>query len=347
MRRLLIYVVMSWVPVWAIAQNILDQPYDTTYYQYYTRSLTTRVIGSAKYTSLVLIGPKSNGNILYRPNIPLDIGIGATYNFLTLDLMAGFGFLNHNSSEVNSHYLDLSSHAYIGKLSIDFYGQFYRGYYLPSTEVSTARGKNYVRPDVNVNLVGMAVYYILNFKKFSYRASIDQYEWQMKSAGSFLIGAEIYYGDIHGDSSLVPFSLQAQYSAEHIRTVHFFDIGPGLGYAYTFVWHKHLFLTGGINLSAALVYSQEFGGAVGDRLGINPNFAYRAVGGYNGRKWSANMAWINDQLTVNGDYAREAFRIKTGFYRLTVNRRFNLKLKTSKKMNQVTDKVLQLVPTIH
>jgi hypothetical protein len=44
----------------------------------------------------------------------------------------------------------------------------------------------------------------LNPQRFSFNAAMTQNEWQKKSAGSFMIGGLVYYGQIKGDSSLVP-----------------------------------------------------------------------------------------------------------------------------------------------
>jgi hypothetical protein len=318
---------------------------DSSYYSTYEKFLVAGPFLASKYTRLILIGSASSPNLRYTPNVPLNIGISATYNFITLNLAAGLRVLNSNAG-LSTHYLDLQSHIYIRKISVDLYGQFYKGYYIPSSIVSDSRGNNYIRPDVQVNFLGSAFYYIVNFRKFSYRASMNQDEWQKKSAGSFLIGGEIYYGGIHGDSSLVP-SLLKGYSSEHVRKLHFFELGPGVGYVYTFVWKQHYFLTGGANFTASSVYKQEFGDSTGSKLGIAPNFTYRAAAGYNGQNWALHVSWVNNQTNLGGVFPSEAYHLKIGYYQLSYEHRFNLHPRIKKKMTQVTDKMKSLMPEIH
>ncbi|HVB03405.1 MAG TPA: DUF4421 domain-containing protein [Chitinophagaceae bacterium] len=320
--------------------------HDTSYYKTFEKYLIVHSFLTSKYTSLGLTGYTNSENIRYMPNTPLSVGLGVTYNFLTLNLGVGLGFLNNNSEEFNTNYLDLQTHIYIRKVSLDLYGQFYKGYYLPGTVIPQYTGKNYFRPDLNVNFLGIAGYYIFNSGHFSYRASLVQDEWQKKSSGSLLLGGEIYYGSIYGDSDLIPGNLQAGYSTQKIHRVHFFEIGPGAGYAYTFVFQQHFFLTGAINLNAAFAYNREFGISTAFRIGINPNFTYRAIAGYNGNRWAINLSWINNQISFAGLYSGESYRIKTGMYNLTVNYRFKLERRVRRKINHITDKIKQLIPNI-
>ena len=76
-------------------------------------------------------------------------------------------------------------------------GEFYKGYYLTPQGLAAPEGKPYyLRPDMGLSLVGFAFYRALNERKFSYQAGLLQNEWQKKSAGSVLVGGEIYYGSI-------------------------------------------------------------------------------------------------------------------------------------------------------
>ena len=102
--------------------------------------------------------------------------------------------------------------------------------------------------------MGVAFYRCLNDKHFSYQAGLLQNEWQKKSTGSVLLGGEIYYGAIHGDSSLVPTVQDTAFSARAIYKFHFFSLGPGIGYEYTLVIKEHFFLPGSATINVAFRY---------------------------------------------------------------------------------------------
>ena len=78
-----------------------------------------------------------------------------------------------------------------------------------------------------------------------------------KSAGSVLYRGEIYYGATYGDSSLTPSLIDSPVSLKEIDKFHFFSIGPGVGYASTFVYKEHFFLLASANVNLTLRYSNE------------------------------------------------------------------------------------------
>jgi hypothetical protein len=311
-------------------------PFDSAYYRSYVRKVTGRVFLSRKYTSLSIAEP--GGTLKYRPNTPPNIGIGVTYRVLTLNVAAGLGFFTP-SDNGKTHSLDLQSHLYFRKVSVDLFGQFYHGYYLPNSAFSGKPDLDYTRPDLHVSFVGASAYYVFNYRRFSYRASLVEDEWQTHSAGSPLLGFEVYYGALGADSALAPSLIAADSSGRFIHAAHFFKTGPGVGYAYTLVWNRHYFLTGGATLAGALGYTREYGVGQYDRFGFTPNVAYRAAVGYNGSLWNVNVSWVNSQAFFTGANAASAYQVKTGLYRLTVARRFGLNARTRRKINAIPQKV--------
>ena len=85
------------IPSFSKAQNTLD--HDTAYYVTYPHSLVGRFYFSKKYTSFTLPAANGEQDIKYKPNTLLTMGIGATYNNLTLNLGYGFGFLNDENND--------------------------------------------------------------------------------------------------------------------------------------------------------------------------------------------------------------------------------------------------------
>jgi hypothetical protein len=86
--------------------------FDSTYYVSYADMVTTRFYFSKKYTSLKLRNRNENYNMTYRPNTTLNMGVGATYKWATLNLAYGFDFLNPDRGLGDTKYIDLQFHGY-------------------------------------------------------------------------------------------------------------------------------------------------------------------------------------------------------------------------------------------
>ncbi len=298
--------------------------YDSSYYTSFNSKLTGRVYIDRRYTTLKLKAPDNGPLLKYKPNTLFTIGIGATYRLFTLNLGFGFNFLSNGNGKGETHFLNLQSQWYGRTLIFDLFGQFYHGYYLsPEGYGHTDPNSYYLRPDLRVNVGGVAAFHILNNRKFSYRSIALQNEWQRKSAGSFLVGGGAYYGVIKGDSSLVPKSLDTGFYSKGISRFNFFKIGPGLGYAYTFVYKQHYFITGSITGSLDFNYSHEEGDGNNRYISnIKPNFIYRLGGGFNDALWNASISWVASDLRISGGYSSYEYIISAGTLRLTVAKRF-------------------------
>ena len=304
--------------------QFLSASSDSIYYRTYPKQVTGRFYFSKKYTGLALEASGDTRTLKYRPNTTINAGIGATYGIVTLNLGFRVGFLTPDKKEKGkTKLLDLQSHIYSRKLLIDLYGQFYKGFFVDPKGYGTNQDAYYQRPDVNVNLVGASVYRLLNPNRFSYRAAFLQNEWQKKSAGSFLVGAEIYSGSIKGDSALIPAILAEDYSQAGVRKGNFTEFGPGIGYAYTAVFHRNFFLTGSFTLNADLSFVKEYGpDFVDKRTTISPNINLRAVAGYNSDVWSATISWIDNSINLKGQPIRDQYLVNAGNIRLTLAKRF-------------------------
>ena len=295
----------------AVAQH------DSTYYTSYENLITSRFYFSKKYTSLKFRDRSEDYNLTYRPNTTLNMGVGATYKFATLNLAYGFGFLNPERGRGKTKYLDLQFHTYTRKLIIDMFGQFYDGFFLTPKSTNNTTDEYYLRPDLDVNQIGASVQYILNHKKFSYRASFLQNEWQTKSAGTFIFGLEVYGGKVKADSTIIPTFVNNEEADRNIELIRFFEFGPNAGYAYTWVVKKHFFLTGSASIS--LDYGES---TTSDRdgrkteKGISPNTFLRFFGGYNSSRWAISLIYVTNGVSLaTGDVERQII-LNTGNFRI-------------------------------
>ncbi len=206
---------------------------DNGYFISYPEKLLIRTYLSQKFAPFT-IPSHTDKEISYKTNSKLNFGIGATFKSYTLNLSYGFGFLNTDKGQGKTKGLDLQFHIFPHKLSIDAIGSFIKGYYLkPNDNSGLNLNSYYQRPDLSRNIIGLTVSRVLNSNKFSYKALVNQNEWQTKSAGSLLFGGEAYYGSIKGDSALGPMlkklillipacSKKAIYFAGHKCTVSFY-----------------------------------------------------------------------------------------------------------------------------
>lgn len=317
-----------------IAQTDTSNKFDHAYYESYTDLITSRVYFSQKYTSLRIQADDPIKDLQYRPNTTLNLGVGATYGWFTLNLAYGFDFLNKkDNAKGKTKYLDLQSHVYTRKMSIDLFGQLYKGFYaFPKRIVPQGRDEYYVRPDIKMRHWGGAAYYIYNWKKFSLRAAMLQNEWQKKSAGSLLLGAEFYFGKNSGDSSLVPRLLEGNYEQAGVIKTRYFDIGPGIGYAYTAVVKEHFYGTAGLTVSFPFSFHKQWRyGVTEHRITISPDVLSRVGVGYNSDKVNVSVLWVNSSVQTKNDHG--SYSIRTGnvrfnaAYRLAPGPKLKRKLK--------------------
>jgi len=309
---------------------------DTAFYITYPKMLTGRFYFSQKYTAFTLQGSGQAKDLQYRPNTTLNMGVGATYHNFSLNLAYGFGFLNQTQEKGKTKYLDLQGHFYPSKWVVDWYGQLYKGYYLcPKSYATATSGKYYVRPDAKVNLFGIAAYRVLNNKRLSYNAAMIQNEWQRKSAGSLLLGAEIYYAVIKADSALVPAAVADHYKQAGITEIKNFSIGPGIGYAYTLVIQRHFFVMGSLAANLNLGFSSETGIAgTHNKTSVNTSALFRVAAGYNSSSWNLSANWVGNRLPVSGSSSSNNYLLQTGNYRIILAKKIMPAPKLKRLLNK-------------
>ena len=323
-----------------LAQNRTST--DDDYYTTFEEQITTRLYLAKKYTSLIMKAAPEIQSLRYRPNSLTTMGISGSYKALSLSFGTGFGFLNPNKEEKGkTRSFDFGSHIYTRNWVTDIYAQFYKGYYLSIGGPAGTTDKNYYkRPDIKVSLLGTSVYRLLNGERFSYRAGFLQNEWQKQSAGSVLIGAEIYYGTMKGDSALVPSHINSYYPQQGIHRVRLIELGPGAGYAYTAVWNENLFLTGSATINADISMVKEVS-ATGsaNRTSISPNATLRAVAGYNSEEWAATISWLHNATNAKGRSSNYEYGIKTGEFKITLAKRFTPGNKLKNRLDPIIERM--------
>lgn len=306
---------------------------DTTYYKTYDGFLTGRLYLGNKYAMLDIVPPdQKEKTISYRPNTPITLGIGATYQWLTINLAFGFKFLNqYKSSRGETNYLDLQSHVYGRRSIIDFNGQFYKGFY--QKPITTPEEPYYIRPDIGITQIGLNYEYLFNWRKFSFRAAMLQSERQLKSAGTPLLGISTHYFITSADSSFVPDN-PLYNGLQDVSRLRNFDIGPSAGYAYTLVVAHRIFLMGAFTAQFNVNFAKgEYADQEKTQITLSPNYMARIALGYQRPKWVLAATWVNQNLTTKAPTYR--YSLLSGQLRVSVAYRFEPNTKVKKALRPI------------
>ena len=301
----------------------LAADHDTSYYRSFSGTIIARMYLSKSYLQFKMQPPAGITPMSYPVNKPLSLGVGLTYKSFSFSFSKGLNFLQSNKEKGATKSTDLQMHLYKRKWTIDLVASFYRGYYLNPRGLGVEDNHDYyVRPDVKIKMIGSSVYRVLNSRKFCYGAGLSQNAWQQRSAGSFLLGGKAFYITISGDSSFVPYSVDSAYYKSNIHKLHVFEIGPGIGYAYTLVLQKHYFLLGSLEENFNLRWSHETGNGIGaDKVGFSANYMLRLAAGYNTNTWGLTLSWLTTGTKLQGKEFDYKYTITAGNYRLVYARR--------------------------
>jgi hypothetical protein len=309
------------------------QKIDTSYISDLSKDLTLRAYTSWKYNGFKLRDP-DRGKFYLRPNTGKNLGIGANYKFLGINLGFRLPFFNKQDDVLDrSKFLDLQSHLYLRKWAIDFYGQFYKGFYqayqfsyLPYKEKD---GLIQNRPDIHHTNIGLSVNYIFNNQRFSYRAAFLQNEWQKKSAGTFLLGAEGNYFRLKADSSIIPLAYVPQNFAngETFQSLRGGYVASSIGYAYTLVIAKQFFVMASLSGGPGINYMKfaNNSGQIEDGIQLQWNRNVRVSAGYNSERIFVGAHFVD--MGTYSKYPVEALRgeFLAGNLRMSAAYRLGLK----------------------
>lgn len=145
----------------------------------------------------------------------------------------------------------------------------------------------YVREDMVLSSFNANFMHIVNHKRYSYRSSFYFNERQVQSGGSLLLIGFANLLNAKADSSWVvvgdsSYSFMAEHNKTAVRA-----IGPGLGYAYNFVFENHFI---GVLANAVpqlqWIETENTQTQTSKTLSyIQPHYSFRASGGFNKQVW--------------------------------------------------------------
>jgi len=316
----------------AEAQKHAD--HDSSYYDIFWDHITARVYAAQKFTHFTMPSSDGSGDLQYVANPKLNVGLGVTWHNLSLNAFYGFSYLNNKDTvKGKTKGLDLQLHLFPRKWVVDLLVVMPKGFHLnPKGYASVNPSKYYYREDVKERIFGVAAYRLPNKRQFSYRAALVGNEWQKKSAGSLLYGGQAYYVIMESnteDSTLVPQQVQGSFpKLAGITEARFITVGPGIGYAYSFVLNKHLFLmlSGVGHLDLNILTEEKTAASQTKKTSIAPSFAYKSAVGYNSANWGVSATFVGNAFWGKGPSAQK-YSVQGGGLKFSVTKKFGVKEK--------------------
>lgn len=285
-------------------------------------------------------------NIAYRANDNYNIGFGFQYKWLGVNLSFQMPLINSDDDKFGkTKFLDLQSYVYLDKIAIDFFALSYRGYYLTNgslLQTPPAGDDYFIRSDMRTRNYGVNFQYIFNNEKFSYRSSFVQNQCQLQSAGSFIVGGMVHYTRARADSAIIPMNTLDDrfFEQNDFNKSSTITLGINAGYAYTQIIAKHFFITGSLLAGAGLNYTSLKTDATDTRdAGIRTQLhgMIRGAAGYNSPDYFVGLQYINF-INRNNTTVSDAWQqLQTGNMRLTFAKRFTLKKKVVKRLEQLEE----------
>jgi len=278
-----------------------------------TASLTKPIFSTA------IANSDDDLRLKYRTVNPLRFGLAFDYRWFGVELSSQIPTIKSQDSRKgktssSSFRFTVNSR----KISVLTHLQAYKGFYLSDKKffynpfaLDNPLPK---RPDLDSRMIHLNAYYYFNHTRFSNPAATGQYERQLKSAGSPMIGFGYLFNSIQADSSLVPVLYRINFpNMSQIRRVGSSQIYAAFGYSYSFIFHKKFFL----NLSASPgvarfeVLESRFDGSNSGKWDLGFRLETRNSIGYNGEFFYYGMFysgfWTNERL-VSGNNLINTFQ---------------------------------------
>ena len=308
--------------------------HDSSYYETHNDVMHGRLALIQKFNVLHYKNTLEDKTTNYFPHTIPGLAVGFTYDWMTIDLSYGFRYNGNEREKGKTKYLDIQLHSYAKKFIIDIFGQKYKGMYVPGDK--DVDGNFYHRSDLESRLIGGAFQYVLNNKRFSFRSSFLQTDWQKRSAGSLLFGFEAYVGRVSSDSSLLPYHSDVDPSGHLAKKDFFWQVGPTIGYAYTAVIKRHFFVTGSFAESfnyGRRVMTEQSEKQVASQFVTNPS--YRVITGYNTYRWGIALFYVNNRVKIPGAINGHEIAVSTGTFRVNFVYRFRSKGKLGELIDRI------------
>lgn len=306
-------------------------PMDSNYVQDFPGTFTLRTYLGEKVSVFDLADRASGRDIAYRPNTILGLGVGITIHGIGINFSTRLPFHDTKIDKYGrTQRYDIQVHRYRRKVMLDAYFQRYTGFHLgEKTDVTQITGPQEYPyfPNLRATIIGATGLYVFNGEKYSMRGMTTQQDWQLKSAGSPLLGASVFTHFFDDDSSVLPayYRYGDFFGGRHPQQIHYYGLTVNGGYGYTVVLDKasHYFLAGAVDVGAGPGYStvKDVTGEELSHVTFSVAGNVRVGVGYNSLKWYAGLYSIFHADSYQLPYSESSLRSGQGIIRLVVARR--------------------------
>jgi len=195
----------------------------------------------------------------------------------------------------------------------------------------------YFHSPMNVLSLRAKTLFIFNKRRFSYNAAYSNTYRQVKSAGSWLGAANVYWYGFSSDTSLFPMASRFYYDRwGYLNRFNMLGISLGPGASYNLVLFKLLYLnltlTAGLDMQHQAFFTDVYGNTL---KRWRPGFAsdFRAALGFNSRNFFISLV---NRIDYNS-YAGPGFVIEPRFISGEFNIGYRFPLKKRKWMIKVQE----------
>jgi len=316
------------------AKSLIKKRYDSDYIESYYNDLIVRIYNADKGNHVTLNDGGNKLAIKYRSNDSFRLGAGFNYKWFGLKVGAVLPFSDKNTEKFGStSSFGLQSYIIARPFILDVVALRAKGYY------ATLHGENAdrfqvndgvfgVMEDLKTSNLGVNFIYVLNSKRFSYKAAFNQTDLQLKSAGSFLLGMGLSSFKIDNEEGIIPSEISDVYFDEWGDLIHFHSnsLYGSFGYAYSLVPFKKAIITASTSVQVGFRYNRmkyvDEGIANQKKAGIGGEV--RLSGGYHFPWVYVGASFVQTQF--NSDVRFRGLQIANGtsFLEFTVSKRINL-----------------------
>lgn len=206
-----------------------------------------------------------------KPNSPINFGIGFAYKNTLFKFSYKFPIVKMDENKYGkTDITDIQIHNFGRHFLIDAFYQRYKGFYSDQNDIK-------LFPEMSVQKIGFGGTYLFNGEKFSSKAAFEQDERQLQSAGSYALGAGLYFYKV---------GLQ---SAEQL-TFNNLLLELYAGYSYSWVPNKHWLLAG--IATAGITLGNETEKLKNGKIKIFPTVLVRGAVGYHHSFWGIYFSFL-------------------------------------------------------
>lgn len=314
----------------ASARRYKRYQYDTNYVMTFRDQLHLSFLLATRGADINVYKQGNKGDhIKYTSNNRLNIGFGIDYKWLSLETTFKDPFFHGDPERGNTKVFNLKAN--FVRQNFWFTGQLQsiHGYYTENTGASSNPPKNNkdavitLRPDIRQTTAYITGNYIFNNQKFSYKAYLTQFQRQLRSAGSFVMGATYARYGFRADSSILPEPLQpAFHPSANIKKSTVTHFGFNIGYLHTFVIRKKVFIHLGLLPSLGirkteLAFADLSKPQNSYQIGLISDSRFAV-----GRNGDKSYYGININVLTLNDNADERIKYTYQFVKLFYGRRF-------------------------